>query len=104
VTAFALFAAAIQAVSASPPDRVDLTIPQPCADKRKENGEVVVCANRKGVSPYRLQEPAAPPEKGALPKAEVEVAEGVTAGVATEQADVGGFPSNRVKVGVKIKF
>ena len=47
-------AAAAQAMSASPPERVDLTIPQPCAEKRADNGEVVVCANRNGVSPYRL--------------------------------------------------
>ena len=96
--------AAAQAMSASPPERVDLTIPQPCAEQRAETGEVVVCANRNGVSPYRLQEPAGPAEKQALPKAEVKLADGVTAGVGTDQADVGGFPSNRIMLGLKIKF
>ena len=99
-----LLLAAAQAMSASPPERVDLTIPQPCAEKRAENGEVVVCANRNGVSPYRLQEPEAPPEGSALPKAEVKLADGATLGAETEQADVGGFPSNRIMVGLKIKF
>jgi hypothetical protein len=99
-----LLLAAAQAMSASPPERVDLTIPQPCAEKRPENGEVVVCANRNGVSPYRLQDPEAPAEGSALPDAEVKIADGVTAGAETQQADVGGFPSNRIMVGLKIKF
>ena len=99
-----LLLVAAQAMSASPPERVDLTIPQPCAEKRAENGEVVVCANRNGVSPYRLQEPEAPAEGSALPEAEVKIADGVTAGAETQQADVGGFPSNRIMVGLKFKF
>ena len=99
-----LLLAAAPAMSASPPERVDLTIPQPCAEKRAENGEVVVCANRNGVSPYRLQDPEAPAEGSALPDAEVKIADGVTAGAETQQADVGGFPSNRIMVGLKFKF
>lgn len=96
--------AAAQAMSASPPERVDLTIPQPCIEQRAANGEVVVCANRNGVSPYRLQEPEAPAEGAALPDAEVKIADGVTAGAAAQQTDVGGFPSNRIMLGLKIKF
>ena len=99
-----LLLAVAQAMSASPPERVDLTIPQPCAEQRTENGEVVVCANRHGVSPYRLQEPEAPAEGSTLPDAEVKIADGVTADAATEQTDVGGFPSNRIMLGLKIKF
>jgi hypothetical protein len=99
-----VLAAMIQAMSASPPERVDLTIPQPCAEKRADSGEVVVCANRNAVSPYRLQEPEEAPEGSALPKAEVEIADGVTADAGTEQTDVGGFPSNRIMLGLKIKF
>ena len=93
-----------QAVSASPPERVDLTLPQPCAEQRTAADEVVVCANRDGESPYRLKEPAAPEEKPTLPKAEVQIAEGVIAGVGTEGADVGGFPSNRIMLKLKVKF
>ena len=97
-------AAMLQAVSASPPERVDLTIPQPCAAQRSETDEVVVCANRSGESPYRLSEVPEPAEGGALPKAEVKVAEGVSAGAETEKADVGGFSSNRAMVRLKVKF
>ena len=100
-----LLAAMVQAMSASPPERVDLTISQPCADRRADDGVLIVCANRNGVSPYRLQEQEEVPAEGsALPKAEVKIADGVTADAATEQTDVGGFPSNRIMVGLKIKF
>ena len=93
-----LLAALLQAVSASPPERVDLTIPQPCAAQRPETNEVVVCANRNGESPYRLIDVPEPVEGEALPKAEVKVADGVAVGAETEKADVGGFDSNRVMV------
>ncbi len=99
-----LLAAMLQAVSASPPERVDLTIPQPCAAQRSETDEVVVCANRNGESPYRLTEVPEPVEGEALPKAEVQVAQGVSAGAETEKADVGGFDSNRAMVRLKVKF
>jgi hypothetical protein len=99
-----LLAAMVQAMSASPPERVDLTISQPCTERRAENGEVIVCANRNGVSPYRLQEPEEVAEGSALPDAEVKIADGVTADAATEQTDVGGFPSNRIMLGLKVKF
>jgi hypothetical protein len=96
-------AAVLQAVSASPPERVDLTIPQPCQRAEESAEEIVVCANRNGESPYRLQE-TAPAEQSALPNAQVNVAEGVSVGAETEEADVGGFPSNRIMLGLKIKF
>ena len=91
-----------QAVSASPPERIDLTIRQPCQPQSGSPGEVVVCA-RTGESPYRIEQPPAPPPR-ALRKAEVKLAEGVEAGVETEQADVGGHPSKRAMLRVKIKF
>jgi hypothetical protein len=91
-------------MSASPPERVDLTISQPCADRRGDDGVVIVCANRNGVSPYRLQEPEEVAEGAALPDAEVKIADGVTADAATEQTNVGGFPSNRIMLGLKVKF
>ena len=94
--------AVVQAVSASPPERVDLTIRQPCQPQSSSPDEVVVCA-RTGESPYRIQQPPAPAPR-ALPKAEVQVAEGVEAGVETDQADVGGHPSNRAMLRLKVKF
>jgi hypothetical protein len=99
------FAVMLQAVTASPPERVDLTIPQPCSAQRPgADGEVIVCANRNGDSPYRLTDVPEPAEGEALPKAEVKVAEGVSAGVETERTDVGGFDSNRAMVRLKVKF
>jgi hypothetical protein len=90
-----------QVVSATPPERADLTIPQPC--RAQSAGEVVVCANRNGESPYRLKQPAEQAREG-LPKAEKEIAEGVSVAGETEAADVGGFPSNRAMIRLKIKF
>jgi hypothetical protein len=98
-----LLAAVLQAVSASPPERVDLTIPQPCQRAEESAGEIVVCANRNGKSPYRLQE-TAPAEQAALPKAQANVAEGVSVAAETEEANVGGFVSNRAMIRLKVKF
>ena len=98
-----LFSFAIaQAMNASPPERIDLTIPQSCRPDAASSDEVVVCANRNGESPYRLQEPPAKP-KG-VPKAEMSVAEGVSVAGETEQSDVGGVPSNRAMLRLKVKF
>jgi hypothetical protein len=94
-----LLAAALQTVPAQRPETIDFTIHQPC--ERKTNEEVVVCAKR-GDSPYRLKESAAPTHKPA--KAEMQIADGVTAGADSESADVGGFPSNRFMLRLKMKF
>ena len=95
------FAIAIaQPISASPPERIDLTIPQPCRSEASSD-EVVVCANRNGESPYRLQQSS---QKEGIPKAEVSLAEGVSVAGETEQADIGGMPSNRVMLRLKVKF
>lgn len=98
-----LLLALLQAVTTVPPERIDLTIPQPCQADRPVGGEIVVCANRDGDRPYRLKQPA-PPRKTELPKAQMNIAEGVSAGIETEEADVGGFPSKRAMVRLKIKF
>lgn len=90
-----------QVVSASPLERIDLTIPQPC--RTESVGEVVVCANRNGESPYRLKPPTEQARES-LPKAEKEIAEGVSVAGETEAADVGGVPSNRAMIRLKIRF
>ena len=96
-----LLAAALQAASAPPTETIELTVDQPCQEARTD-AEVVVCAKR-GDSPYRLRDVA--PAKGqALPDAQVKIADGVTAGAETENADVGGFQSNRLMVRFKLKF
>ena len=94
--------AVVQAVSASPPERIDLTIAQPCRPEAASADEVVVCANRNGESPYRLKEEASPETD--VPKAELSIAEGASVAGETEQADVGGVPSNRVMLRLKVKF
>ena len=95
-----LLAAMLQAVSASPPERIDLTIRQPCSESA-DSEEVVVCA-RRGESPYRLKE--VPPPATKQTKAEVKIAGGVSVGAETESADVGGFASNRAMLRFKLKF
>ena len=92
-----------QVVSAAPPERVDLTIPQPCAPQKAESDEIVVCANPNGMSPYRINQPTPRPD-ARVPKAEVQIADGVSVGAETESADVGGFTSNRAMLRLKLKF
>ena len=95
-----LAVAVLQTISATP-ERIDVTVPQPC-EPAKAGEEVVVCANRSGESPYRLKQPAQK-ERGPA-KAQVQVADGVTAGAETENVDVGGFPSNQFMLRLKMKF
>jgi len=92
-----------QAVTSAPPKKIDLTIPQPCRAQKPSDDEIVVCARRDGeLSPYRIGQP--PSRRSDVPKAELQLADGVAASAETESADVGGFPSNRVMVRLKIKF
>lgn len=92
----------LQAVGSAPPQTIDLTIRQPCP--APSPGEIVVCAGQDdGRSPYRIQ-PTPPPSGSAIPKAETQLADGVAAAVETESHDVGGFPSKRAMVRLKIKF
>ncbi len=98
-----LFLLMSQAISPAPPERISLTVPAPCEAERSVNDEIVVCVRRPdGVSPYRINQSAGPQPQ--VPKAEVQLANGVSASAETEQADVGGFPSNRVMVRLKFKF
>jgi len=91
-----------QAMSASPPERVDLTIPQPCVTQPASPGEVVVCANRDGKSPYRLDQPVEDGES--IPKAEASVGDDVKVAAEAEKGEVGNIPTNRLMVRLKVKF
>lgn len=103
VTLSLVFAALAQAVSSTPPERIDLTIPQPCETQRSTDQEIVVCARPNGaISPYRIKQ--LPPQHSEVPKAEFQIANGVGVGAETESADVGGFTSNRLMARLKIKF
>lgn len=90
-------------VQAAPLDSTASTVPQRCGAGRSANDEIVVCVRRReGVSPYRINQP--PAQQTDIPKAKVQLADGVSVSAVTEQADVGGFPSNRVMVRLKFKF
>jgi hypothetical protein len=92
-----------QAVTSVPPEKIDLTIRQPCEARESKSDEIVVCARRNdGSSPYRISQP--PPRQSDIPKAELQLADGLNASAETESANVGGFLSNRMMVRLKIKF
>jgi hypothetical protein len=95
-----LFLAALaQAVAAAEPTAVA----PPCSEQGSPSTDVIVCARRAdGPSPYRIRQ--LPPPPAGLPKAEAQIANGVSIGAETESADVGGFVSNRAMLRLKIKF
>lgn len=93
-----LFLLLVQAAgAASPPAAV------PRCEDRAPGGEIVVCApSANASSPYRID--PQPGRRAGLPKAALKLANGMRAVAETEQADVGGFPSDRLMVRLKIKF
>lgn len=98
------FVAVAQAAGSPPSEVIDLTLRPQCEAKRSASDEIVVCGRRSDrPSPYRL--PVLPPEqqKG-IPTADTMLANGVNLGAVTEQANVGGFPSNRLMLRLRIKF
>ena len=92
----------VQAAHGAPPDRIDFTIAQPCAPTG-DTDEILVCGNRNSESAYRLKRPMQE-ERSALPRAQVQISESVSAGVEAEQVEVGGYPSQRAMVRFKFKF
>ena len=98
-----VIAALAQVIATAPPDTIDLTIPRPCESPPNAGEEIVVCGRRPDeLGPYRL--PPLPQRDSYIPKAERAIGKGIAIAAETEQADVGGFPSNRVMVRFKIKF
>jgi len=98
-----ILVALAQTITSVPPEKIDLTIPRPCETQKSNDDEIVVCARRNdGSSPYRVNQPM--PQRSDIPKAEVQLADGVSLGAETENADVGGFSSNRLMARLKIKF
>lgn len=97
-----LLLVASQAMAVSPTEIIDIKVPQPCEAQAAPEGEVVVCANKNGDSPYRLRD--VPPEPKRTGKAEIAIAEGVSAGAEVEEVNVGGFPSSRAMIRLKVKF
>lgn len=79
-----------------------LTQPQQCPRPSGNDDEVVVCGRRDGQSPYRVgPQPDVPSD---LPDAEFRLFDGVKAKLSAEQGHVGGIPTNRAMVSIKIGF
>ena len=98
-----LFLVLAQAASSAPLEPTALAVAPPCEAQRSVDGEIVVCAPRpEGLSPYRITQ--LPARQAGIPKAQVRLAKGVIASAETEQAMVGGFPSNRAVIRIKFKF
>ena len=95
--------AVMQAVTLiGPPLVIDprLRAVAPCVRSSDPN-EITVCGNSE--QPYRLKQPMTETTEPGLPRAEMSALGGRVA-VETEQAGVGGFPSNRAMVRMKWKF
>lgn len=100
-----ILAAGAAAGGVDAPVVIDLTIPQPCPPRDDATGsqEIVVCGERERQASYRLRK-LDRGEGQAVPKAEVQIAEGATLGVETESADLGMVRSQRAMVRIKLKF
>ena len=98
-----LLAAMVQAVVSIPPQRIDLTIARPCEARGSTKAEIVVCGRRgEGSGPYRIA--PLPARHSDIPKAEMQIAEGVKIAGETENVSVGGFPSGRFLLRLKFRF
>lgn len=77
-------------------------LPERCRAASIREAEVVVCGRRDGQSPYRIgpQSPAPP----TLPNAEFKISDRVGAKLSAEQGEIGGIPTNRAMITLKIKF
>jgi hypothetical protein len=92
-----------QAFSPGTAEAISLAATQPCRERRSSTDEIVICKSRDEPSPYRINQPVQQ-SRQAIPPASIKIAKGVNASADTEAADVGGFPSNRLMLRLKIKF
>ena|SRR5436190_2002220 len=90
--------------SAEPQSIADNLLPRSdrCVKQSTSGDEVVVCGRRNGQSPYRIGPQA--PLPPVLPDAEFSLSNGVKAKLGAEQGAVGGIPTNRAMVSLKIRF
>ena len=93
----------VQAVTSAPPQTIDLSVKGTCNLPSSSDADVVVCG-RRGSNPdrYRIKPLADLPTQWT--KAEFNLSDRVSAAAETENVDVGGRPSNRVMLRLKIKF
>ena len=83
-------------------DLVGKILPDRCRAASIREDEIIVCGRRDGRSPYRIGPQA--PSPPLLPNAALKIGEGVEARMSAEQGEVGGIPTNRAMVSIKIKF
>jgi hypothetical protein len=89
--------------SVDPADlNTNLLRPERCSQQSGNSNEVVVCGRRQEQSPYRIGPQA--PAATALPKAEFKLSDEVEAKLSAEQGEIGGIPTNRAMISLKIKF
>lgn len=91
--------------SSQPVDPPALAAPPNGEDCRpRDSGEVVVCAQRPGPSPYRLPKVSEKYERKPI-RAETEIIPGVVAAANVESAELlGGHKSERAMIRFKFKF
>ena len=77
-------------------------LPDRCRAATVREDEVVVCGRRDQQSPYRIGPQAPPPP--ALPNAEFKISDSAEAKLSAEQGEIGGIPTNRAMITLKIKF
>lgn len=85
------------------PARLDLSISRTCG-QNSQSGEIVVCARPGDETRYRLVNRIEQEQARMFPRAEVRISDSLTADTTTEQANIGGFRSNRVMVRFKFRF
>ncbi len=85
-----------------PPPLASRILSERCRSATVREDEVVVCGRRNGPSPYRIgpQSPTPP----ALPDAQFKISDRVEGKLSAEQGEVGGIPTNRAMVTLRIKF
>lgn len=92
----------LQTMTPDTPKVIDLGLSPPCQAAPTKEAEVVVCGRRDSErGPYRLPPPT---DTAARPKAEAQIADRVSIAGETENAEVGGRPSKRLMVRLKIRF
>ncbi len=97
-----VLAAALPSAAPDLPVKFDLGISRPCKPD-PAGGEIVVCARPDANRRYRYRDLAVdgPP---LLPRAEMQLNDRMSLAASTENADVGGFRSNRAMVRFTLKF
>ena len=96
------FLLSVQAIDPIPPAPIGNIVTDPCGMPRSKDGAIVICGRRDGASPYRIEQLA--PNAPALPDATFRLGNGTQLSLEGERGEIGGIPTNRATVKLKIKF